>query len=56
MTDVFKIVALFVMCSGAGCNCTGKPEGGTFDLNILIMGVILYLIAVIIERLIERPE
>lgn len=56
MIDVFKIIALFIMCSGAGCNCTGKPEGGTFHFDTLITGVILYLLAVIIERLIERPE
>jgi hypothetical protein len=50
MTEIIKFVALFIFCNGAGCNCTQNPEGGSFDFVQIVLGLIVYLLAVIIDR------
>ena len=50
MTDIIKIAALFILCNGVGCNCTQNPSGGTVDFTQIIVGIILYAVAAIINR------
>lgn len=50
MTDIIKIVALFIFCNGAGCNCSKDPNGGSVSVEQIFLGLIIYVIAVLIER------
>lgn len=50
MIDIIKLVAIFVFCNGAGCNCSNNPNGGHFDEFQLWFGLVIYLVAVLIER------
>jgi hypothetical protein len=56
MIDIIKLVAIFVFCNGAGCNCSNNPEGGHFDSNQIWLGLFIYLIAAVIERIEIRND
>jgi hypothetical protein len=56
MTDIIKFVALFIFCNGAGCNCSNNPNGGHFDEFQLWLGLFVYLIAAVIERIEIRND
>lgn len=50
MSEIIKIVALFLICNGAGCNCSGNLNGGSLSYEQIAMGFIIYGIGVLIRR------
>lgn len=50
MSEIIKIVALFLICNGAGCNCSNSPNGGSISYEQIGLGFLAYFIAVLIRR------
>jgi len=48
MSDIVKLVGLFIFCKGAGCNCSGSCPDGSAELAVA--GLVVVAIGYIFDR------